>query len=135
MIHSRRPGFRSFPRTRESRGDIECLSFCAGSPLSRGRAGYSGFNPTGSRARALFIQIESLCSPNILLAHDLFRKPVPTFRDHALVATACPARDDAAVVALDPGRHHAAVLPLARPNGDATRADADGGIRIVLPAT
>ena len=28
-------------------------------------------------------KIDLRSSPNILLAHDLFRKPVPTFRDHA----------------------------------------------------
>jgi hypothetical protein len=27
----------------------------------------------------------SACALGFLLAHDLFRKPVPTFRDHALM--------------------------------------------------
>ena len=38
----------------------------------------------GSQARARCVWIESACFPNILSEHDLFRKPVPTFRDHAL---------------------------------------------------
>src|SRR5262249_27332356 len=36
----------------------------------------------GIRARRLFF--ESPSRSNLLLEHDLFRKPVPTFRDHAL---------------------------------------------------
>jgi hypothetical protein len=45
------------------------------------------------------------------------------------------ARDDAAIVALYRRRHHAAVFSPARPDGDAARADADGGIRIVSAVT
>ncbi len=32
-------------------------------------------------------RVESPCVPNILFEHDLFRKPVPPFRDHALGGT------------------------------------------------
>jgi hypothetical protein len=52
-----------------------------------------------------------------------------------LPATPSLARYRAAVVPLDRGRDHAAVLSPARPNGDAARADADGGIRIVSAVT
>src|ERR1017187_3980336 len=44
----------------------------------------SGLWPA-SLIRALSFWIESPRWPDILLAHDLFRKPVPTFRVHALV--------------------------------------------------
>ena len=63
------------------------------------------------------------CVPNILFAHDLIRKPVPTFRDHALgprfIASGlgrafCPAATDKAGVyafdAVKPG-------PVAGPGG------------------
>jgi hypothetical protein len=35
-------------------------------------------------ARALSVLMESEPGSSFLFAHDLFRKPVPTFRDHAL---------------------------------------------------
>jgi hypothetical protein len=50
-----------------------------------------------------------------------------------LVAAALLARDPAAVVSFDRGSHHAAALSWA--NGDATWADADGGVRVVPPPT
>jgi len=50
-----------------------------------------------------------------------------------LVAAALSARDPAAVVPFDRGRHHAAALSWA--DGDTTWADADGGVGVVPPAT
>ncbi len=35
-------------------------------------------------ARALSFEVESELGSSFLFEHDLFRKPVPTFRDHAL---------------------------------------------------
>src|SRR5688572_3936778 len=43
-------------------------------------------------ARALSFLVESESRSSFLFEHDLFRKPVPTFRDHALVALAVPGR-------------------------------------------
>src|ERR1019366_5426953 len=37
------------------------------------------------RGMARSVQIEPRSPPNILLPHDLFRNPVPNFRDHALI--------------------------------------------------
>src|SRR5947199_10250040 len=37
-----------------------------------------------STTRALSFLVESKLGPSFLFEHDLFRKPVPTFRDHAL---------------------------------------------------
>src|SRR3954465_10906552 len=36
------------------------------------------------KARALSFLVESELGSSFLFEHDLFRKPVPTFRDHAL---------------------------------------------------
>ena len=51
------------------------------------------------------------------------------------LVTTSPTRDDTAVVSLYRGRHDAAVLSLARPNGDTSRADANGSVRIGPAAT
>src|SRR5262245_60483321 len=45
---------------------------------------------SASKARILFFESASRFS--LLLEHDLFRKPVSTFRDHALVSAAAPRR-------------------------------------------
>src|SRR6187402_1415828 len=43
-----------------------------------------GSHGAGRAARARWLLVESSCRSTSLFEHDLFRKPVPAFRDHAL---------------------------------------------------
>src|SRR5438128_10295419 len=52
---------------------------------------------SGRWARALSFLVESELGSSFLFEHDLFRKPVPTFRDHALVSPDRAHADDLGV--------------------------------------
>jgi len=73
------------PCSRDSPGepDIAGGLFSTDWKLVRGAGGFRRSRRRG-RLGARWLVFESSSRFRLLLEHDLFRKPVPTFRDHAL---------------------------------------------------
>ncbi len=64
-----------------------------------------------------------------VLEHDLFRKPVPTFRDHALRSRECPKGAQTCAHSGSRGRYRAICQRLGMPAALSCRRLAPGGIR------